>query len=126
MYVPKVRKTCPHIGFKRGNQKGMEGAWDGQCDVCGRSEHAIRIRHKDGSTDEIAIDETRLLQSRKAFARRRQRHNSKEKEPRMASERTETGDKEDRWRQREEGDVCHRQTAGKETDKEGAGYEGYG
>ena len=53
---------------------------------------------KDGSTDEIAIDETRLLQSRKAFARR----------------------------QREESDVCHRQTAGKETDKEGAGYEGYG
>ena len=80
---------------------------------------------KDGSTDEIAIDETRLLPSRKAFARRRQRHNSKEKEPRMASERTETGDKEDRWRQREEGDVCHRRTAGKETDKEGAGYEGY-
>ena len=70
---------------------------------------------KDGSTDEIAIDETRLLQGRKAFARRRQRHNSKEKVPRMASERTETGDKEDRWRQREEGDVCHRQTAGKET-----------
>ena len=68
---------------------------------------------KDGSTDEIAIDETRLLQGRKAFARRRQRHNSKEKAPRMASERTETGDKEDRWRQRGEGDVCHGQTAEK-------------
>jgi len=48
---------------------------------------------KDGSTDEIAIDETRLLPSRKAFAQGRQRHNSKEKEPRMASERTETGDR---------------------------------
>ena len=41
----------------------------------------------------------------------------------MASERTETGDKEDRWRQGEEGDVCHRQTAGTETDKEGACYD---
>ena len=75
--------------------------------------------------DEIAIDETRLLQGRKAFARRRQRHNSKEKAPRMASERAETGDKEDRWRQREDGDVCHRQTARNETDKEGAGYGEY-
>ena len=34
----------------------MERAWDGQYEVCGRSEHAIWVRYKDGSTDEIAID----------------------------------------------------------------------
>ena len=50
--------------------------------------------------DEIAIEETRLLQSSKAFARRQQRQNSREKKARMASGRTETGDGEDGWRQR--------------------------
>ena len=55
---------------------------------------------KDGSTDEIAINETRLLQSSKAFARRQQRQNSREKKARMASGRTKTGDREDGWRQR--------------------------
>ena len=34
----------------------MERAWDGQYEVCGRSEHAIWVRYKDGSTDEIAIE----------------------------------------------------------------------
>ena len=55
-YVPKNLQTCSHVYIKRGNKKGMERAWDGQYEVCGRSEHAIWIRYKDGSTDEIAID----------------------------------------------------------------------
>ena len=60
MYVPEDLKTCSHVYVKRGNKKGMERAWDGQYEVCGRSEHAIWVRYKDGSTDEIAINRCKV------------------------------------------------------------------
>ena len=68
VYVPKDLKTCSHEYIRRGNEKEARKAWDGHDEVWERSKQAIWIRYKDGSTDEIAIDETRLLQSGKAFA----------------------------------------------------------
>ena len=68
VYVPKDLKTCSHEYIRRGNEKEARKAWDGRDEVRERSKQAIWIRYKNGSTDEIAIDETRLLQSGKAFA----------------------------------------------------------
>ena len=68
VYVPKDLKTCSHEYIRRGNEKEARKAWDGRDEVWERSKQAIWIRYKNGSTDEIAIDETRLLQSGKAFA----------------------------------------------------------
>ena len=60
-YVPEDLKTCSHVYIKRGNKKGMERAWDGKYEVCGRSEHALWVRYKDVSTDEIAIDRCKAV-----------------------------------------------------------------